>query len=236
MVQINLLPDIKKQYIKSQQIKHTVIVASVLISVVAFTIAALLFAYVRIVQPQHRANLQTDIDAAVSRQKEFPDAAKLVTIQNALKQIGQLQNSRSITSRSFAYVASVTPLDITYRSINYDSVSGLMTLTGTAKDTDITNELANNIKSATYTYQENNQEVTGKPFTSSRFSSPISKSEEDGTVAFTMEIGIAPELFAENRSGIEIHVDASSEKLLMKFDEKNNEGLFSKQEEGETNE
>lgn len=237
MSQINLLPDIKRKYLKSQQIKHTVIVASVLLSIVVFTIAALLFAYVRIVQLQHRQNLQEDIDAALQKQKEFPEASKLVTIQNALKQIQTLQGNKTITSRSFSYIGSVTPVDIVYRSFSYNGDTSLLTITGTAPSTEKVNELANNIKSATYSYEKDDKEITGKPFTSSRFSSPISKNEDDGSVSFTIEIGLASELFAQGDEKIQIYVDASSEKLLMKFNENKNQDLFAEdQVEGVENE
>lgn len=233
MIQINLLPDIKRQYLKSQQIKHTVIVASILLSVVVITIAALLFAYVRIVQPQHRNNLQEDIDAALLKQKEFPEASKLVTIQNALNQVQMLQNNKTFTSRSFSYVGSVTPVGILYRSVSYNGDASLLTIMGTAPSTEKVNELANNIKSATYSYEKDDEEITGKPFTSSRFSSPISRNEDDGSVSFTIEIGLVSELFAEGNDNIQIHVDASSEKLLMKFNEQKNQDLFAEDQEEE---
>jgi len=55
MIQVNLLPDVKQEYLKAQQTKHTVLVGAVLVSIVVSALTILFFAYVQVVQPQYRS-------------------------------------------------------------------------------------------------------------------------------------------------------------------------------------
>ena len=87
MSQINLLPDVKREYLKAQQMKRAFTVVSVLITVAVVSALILLFIFVQFGQPRHIKNVQTDINASISKLKQTKDAVKIVTVQGVLEQI-----------------------------------------------------------------------------------------------------------------------------------------------------
>ena len=62
MIQFNLLPDIKLEYIKAKRMKRSVILISSVVGGSAFAIFILLFLVVNVAQKQHLSNLQADLD------------------------------------------------------------------------------------------------------------------------------------------------------------------------------
>lgn len=216
MIQINLLPDVKRDYLKAQQTKHTVIVLASLLSIAALALVGLLFSYVRLVQPQHLSNLQNDIDDNVTRQREYPDGVEMVTVQGVLDQIGPIQDKKLITSRLFGYVINFTPKDVVYSSISYDSSTQTISLSGQTVNHEKANELANNIKSAKFTSGSDDQEEEIKPFSGLVFNSLASGEDADDgrNVSFSITFQIDTILFNQATKNGKLSVNASSRELL----------------------
>lgn len=217
MIEVNLLPDVKREYLRAQQVKHAVIVASVLASLVAIVVAVLLLAYVQVVQPQHRKNLQKDIDSSITEIKNKPDGTKIVTVQGVLEQIPGLQDKKTITSNLFGYLTSFTPRDVSYSEVKLDLASGTLSLSGSAKDYEKVNVLANNLKSAVFTYKNGDSQSTTKPFSSVVFQT-LNKADQSATgkpVGFQLTVSIDPVMFDQATSDTSLKVDASSEQLLL---------------------
>lgn len=217
MIQVNLLPDVKQEYLRTQQVKHSVIVGSVLASVVSLVLVGLLFAYVELVQPQHRNNLQKDIDSSIAEIKSKPDASKIVTVQGALEQLPALQDKKTITSNLFNYLTAFTPRDVAYSEVKLDLSTGTLSLSGTAKDYEQANVLANNLKSATFTYKTDGSETSIKPFSSVVFQalSKTSQNSSGKSVGFQLTVAVDPTLFDQAITDGSLKVDASSEQLLL---------------------
>ncbi len=217
MVQINLLPDVKQEYLKSQQSKHTFVIGAALVSALFITILALVYAYVSIAQPRHLTNLQNDIDDALKQSKEVPNAVEIVTVQGALEQLPGLQDKKQISSRLFSYINSFTPKDVSYAEIKLDLSTNTLTLRGETTNYEQTNVLANNLKSAELTYTQNDSSTTIKPFSQVVFTS-LGKAEQattTKTVSFQIDMQIDPAMFGEAISKPSIKVKADSKELLI---------------------
>ena len=217
MIEINLLPDVKREYLKTQQVKHSVIVGSVLVSAVAIVVTALLYSYVQVVQPQHRKNVQKDIDAHLSDIKAKPNATKIVTVQGVLEQISGLQDKKTITSNLFGYLTSFTPRDVSYGEVTLDVTQNSLALKGEASTYEGVNILANNLKSAQFTYKSGDSTQTIKPFSAVVFQT-LSKADQSSTsksVGFQLTITFDPVMFNQATSAPSLKVDASSEQLLL---------------------
>ncbi|MFO0970947.1 MAG: hypothetical protein U0520_01200 [Candidatus Saccharimonadales bacterium] len=217
MIQINLLPDVKQEYLRAQQTKHLVVVASVLLSLISVVVLAILFLYVQVVQPRHRANLQRDIDSGLNELKGKQDAVKIVTVQGVLEQIPALQDKKLLTSRLFTYLTSVTPQSVNYGEVRLDLTANTVSLTGQANTFEQTSELTNNLKSAMFTYKQGDNESKVQPFSRIVFTS-LGKSDQTDTtrsVAFQLTFSVDPALFNEGVSEGKLTVDAASEKLLL---------------------
>ena len=220
MIEVNLLPSVKKDFLKAQQMKHTVIVASVLISAASLVSLVLLFSYVQIVQPQHKKNIQADIDQAISDIKAKENAVKVVTVQGALETLPSLQDKKQISSNLFSYVSNFTPRSVSYSNIKLNLDSNTVIMRGSATSFEQANVLANNLKSAKFTYRQDDQVQTIVPFSNVVFDG-LSKSEQsqDGkSVSFQLTYTVDPVIFDQSVKDGAVTVNALSEQLLLQTD------------------
>lgn len=217
MIQVNLLPDIKLEYLRAKQTKHMVVVGSVLSTLAALSVLVLLFSYVQIVQPRHRANLQKDIDSGIEEVKSKDNAVKITTVQGVLEQIPKLQDGKPATSSLFTYLTSFTPRDVSYSEVKLDIAAGTLTLSGQTTTLEQANVLANNLKSAKFTYSQNDSQQTIQPFKDVVFASLGKSDSSQGTkpVAFQLGLAFDPVLFSQGLKDPKISVNASSENLLL---------------------
>lgn len=217
MIQINLLPDVKQEYLRTQQTKHTVIVGSALISAVVLGVTVLLFVYVQIVQPQYQRVVQNDIDKGIQELKEKPDAQRLVTVQGVLEQMPALKDQQQVISRIFNYLKEFTPRSVAYNQVNLALDTSTITLSGGTVSYEQANVLANNLKSAKMTYRQGDSDQTASPYQNIVFNS-LSKAENanDGRpVTFELTFQFNPLLFNPTISNQKVTVNASSEELLL---------------------
>lgn len=120
MIQLNLLPDVKLEYIKARQKKRLVISVASIASAVFLSIMLALFIYVKVVQNEHLGNLNKDIVAKTKELKEKPDLEKILTIQNQLSSLPQLHDDKFIGSRLFDYLNQLTPNEATISDVIVD--------------------------------------------------------------------------------------------------------------------
>lgn len=217
MIQINLLPDIKRDYLRAQQMKHMFVVTAVIVSIIALGSLALLFTYVRVIQPRHRANIQKDVDNGIVELQKKQNAVKIVTVQGVLEQIPTLQDKKLITSSLFSYLSSFTPKDVTYNEVKLDLEANTITLSGKTTILERANVLANNLKSATFTYKQGESNNKIQPFKGVVFASlgKTEQSENGKSVGFLINFQVDPFIFSQSISDQKITVNASSEELLL---------------------
>ncbi|MBP6880963.1 hypothetical protein KBC31_05035 [Candidatus Saccharibacteria bacterium] len=225
MIQINLLPDVKREYIKAQQMKRMFVIVSVVITVASLTLLALLFVFVQFGQPQHIKHLQSDIDTSVSKLKGTKDVVKIVSVQGVLEQLPKLQDGKFKTSRLFGYVTGFTPQGVSYTEIKLDLNENVLTLTGQSTDLEQANVLANNLKSANFVYKQDNEKQTMSPFKSIIFSSlgKVEQADNGKNVNFQLSFSFDPILFNESITEPAIAVNGASERLLLPTDKPFNE-------------
>lgn len=109
MIQLNLLPDLKKNFIKTQKNKGVVISMSILVTLVAIGLSILLFIYVTFVQQLQISVITQDIDKKSKELAAVPDVNKYLSIQNQLASLGQLHDSKGEYSRLFTFFNVVNP-------------------------------------------------------------------------------------------------------------------------------
>lgn len=217
MIQINLLPDIKRDFIRARQMKHFFTVGSIILTLIAVTVALLLFGYVRVVQPRHLKNVQTDIDQGIADLKSREDAVKIVTTQGVLEQIPGLQDKKFINSNLFGYLNGFTPRDVSYSSVQLDLVANTLTLSGQTTTLERANVLANNLKSAKFTYSKDGASQTVQPFTSVVFTS-LGKSDQTSSgknVSFQIGFQLDPVMFSQGIENPKITTNATSQELQL---------------------
>lgn len=166
MIQFNLLPDVKMQYIKTKSVKRTVITVSILLAATCLAVFVLLFMTVRVFQKVHMTNLQKDIDATTAELRDIKDLDKVLTVQNQLNSLGGLHDKKPVTSRLFTFVAQTTPNQASIGKLDLDYEKTTLIISGTADALSTVNKFVDTMKFCTYTYKNTDgTDSTGnKPF------------------------------------------------------------------------
>lgn len=160
MIQVNLLPDVKLEYIKSKRLKRSVFAICLMASGAVLVLFILLFLSVTVVQKQHLSNLEEDITSQTEELKAMPDLAKILTIQNQLNALPALHHEKPVTSRIFTYIQQLAPQEasIDTLTVNFDEHS--MTVEGSAISLAAVNKFADTLKFTTYSLGKESSEWT----------------------------------------------------------------------------
>jgi hypothetical protein len=173
MIQFNLLPDVKIEYLKARRTKRFVMLASAIITSIGLTVLVVLFVGVNVVQKNHLNNLKTDIEAASKQLREEPDLSKILTVQQQLTSLDGLHQDKPAAERLGTYLSQITPSDVTISNFEVDFDANSMTFDGSAPSLKAVNQFVDTLKFTTYETVEG----SGKAFTSVVLSS-FSRSEQ----------------------------------------------------------
>lgn len=109
MIQLNLLPDLKKEFINAQKTKNLVISVAAMVTAGALGLSALFFVYVTFLQ-QVQINLATDdIKRKEGQLREIKDIDKYLTVQNQLRSLPGLHDTKGSYVRLFDFLGVINP-------------------------------------------------------------------------------------------------------------------------------
>ncbi len=154
MIQFNLLPDVKMQYIKTRRSNRLVFLTSFLVAGASLALLVTLFLSIAVFQKQHLNNLSKDISGKSDELRKVPDLDKALTVQNQLNSLDALHDQKPIASKFFTHINNITPINVTISAATLDFTKNTMSLTGNAKDISLINKFVDMLKFA-------NLEVTG---------------------------------------------------------------------------
>ncbi len=195
MIQFNLLPDVKLQYIKTRRTKRLVTTISLLSAAVAITMLAVLFLSVQVVQKKHLQDLSNDINGEVAKLKQTENLDKILTIQNQLASLPDLHSKKTVTSRLLNYIQQVTPASpaVYISKLELDFSTNTLVITGSSDTFATANRYADTLKFASF---KTATKEDGKPF--SDVVTTLTKDESKSS--FTITTIIDPLLFAYTES------------------------------------
>jgi len=189
MLQLNLLPDVKLEFLKAKRMKHKVYVGSLLAVGISFGILFILFSLVTI-QKRNITGLTKDIKTEQKALEAVPDLAKILTIQNQLTKLPGLYGQQPVTSRLFTYIQQTTPTTIKLTSVKIDFATSTMTIQGTADSLEQVNQFVDTLKFTKYTVNGDTTETNAfSEVTLSSFSRDSSKA------TFTITLKFDPAIF-----------------------------------------
>ncbi len=146
MIQFNLLPDVKLEYIKARRAKRFVMLIATLVTGVALTILILLVMVVHVFQKQHLSHLADDIARDSKAIKETKDIEKILTIQSQLTSLPDLHNKKPVATRMFEYVKQITPANVSMASLNVSFAESSISVTGAADSLATINKFVDTLK------------------------------------------------------------------------------------------
>jgi Tfp pilus assembly protein PilN len=193
MIQFNLLPDIKIQYLRANRQKHIVMLISIVVIVVSVAALAVLLGVVYGVQKKTIADLDKDIKASSTELQSTPDLTKILTVQNQLKVLTSLHDQKPVSTRMFGYIAQATPPNVNNSRILTDFVGNTMNLSGTADSLNTINVFIDRLKATTY-HTESANKTEKKAFSEVTLSS---FGRDSKTATYTITLKYDPLIFAE---------------------------------------
>ncbi|HSX16641.1 MAG TPA: hypothetical protein VLH86_00910 [Patescibacteria group bacterium] len=193
MIQFNLLPDIKIQYLKANRQKHTVMLASVLAIVVSSAVLAFLLTLVYGLQKKNIADLNSDIQKSSTELQSTPNLTTILTVQNQLKALTGLHDVKPVVTRLFGYLTQATPANSTNSRVLTDFSQNSMIVSGTADSLNTINLYIDRLKATTYHTDSANK--TEKKALSEVTLSAFGRDSKSATYTITLKFD--PVIFSE---------------------------------------
>lgn len=192
MVQFNLLPDIKIQYLKARHQKRLFMFISTIVIIATVVVIVLLVSFVFGVQRKSMNDLSKDIDSKGGTLSSTQDLNKILTVQNQLKALPGLHDSKAVASRLFGYVSQVTPADATIARLNINFETNALELSGSATSLEVVNVFTDTLKFTQFTTKEDS---TQKQAFSEVVLSTFGRDEK--TASYTINVKFDPIIFSE---------------------------------------
>ena len=109
MIEINLVPDVKQELLKAQRMRAAVVSAAIIASIISVGVVVLLLVYVYGVQFGRHVFLDNQIKTKAGELAKVEDLSQMVTIQNQLGKISDLNAQKNVSSRLFDMLSAVVP-------------------------------------------------------------------------------------------------------------------------------
>lgn len=201
MIQLNLLPDVKLQYIKTQKTQRLVTGISIIVTVVAVVILVLLLA-LDFGQKARISSLKSSVATKTSTLESKKDISSILTVQNQLEGLSSLYANRPAATNLFTtYLDEITPESISLTQLNADFTQHTLVLTGTADSLTTVNKYVDTLKYTTYSLK--GSKVSTKAFSNvvlSSFGVNSQSSNAGQAASFTINLDFVPTIFSDTES------------------------------------
>ncbi len=149
MLQLNLLPDVKQEYIKAENQRRLVISVSVIVTAASIGLLALLLS-MGALQKKHINDLTVDIESNSKELKAKKEISRILTVQNQLNSLTSLHASKPAVARVFDYLNQVTPASIDITSMTVDFNAKTISITGNTAALSDVNKYIDTLKFTKY--------------------------------------------------------------------------------------
>lgn len=109
MIEINLMPDVKQELLRAQRQRTTVITFAILIGIISIGVVTILAVYTFGFQALRSVYADNQIKEKNTTLQQEEDLPKLLTIQNQLTKITDLNGKKQIDSRIFDMLRATLP-------------------------------------------------------------------------------------------------------------------------------
>lgn len=151
MIQFNLLPSVKLEYVRAKRNKRLTILVSGMIGAAALAVLLIMLFSVQVVQKKYSSDLSKDIKEESQKLQGINDLNKVLTIQNQLNTLSSLHDPKPVTSLVYTYLKQFTPANVymTTAEVNFDE--NKMDFTGSSDSISLINKFADTLKFTNYT-------------------------------------------------------------------------------------
>lgn len=134
MIEVNLVPDVKQEFIRAQRQRTLAVSVAIMVGLVAVAIVVLLGILIG-AQALRNKLADDQIKKQYSTLQHVPNLSNLLTIQHQLGTLSDQNDNRTMDSRIFDVLTAINPAapnDVKFSSIKLDPVNNVLTLDGTA--------------------------------------------------------------------------------------------------------
>jgi hypothetical protein len=153
MIQFNLLPDVKLQFIKAQRMRRLILGISALVSVISLVILVLLIGANQLGK-KHLSDLSSDITKESKQLQGEPQINNILTVQNQLESLTGLHATKPSVARLFDYLNRLTPAQVSITNYTSDFTLQTVTITGTADTLSNVNQYVDTLKFTKYSLKD----------------------------------------------------------------------------------
>lgn len=211
MIELNLLPDVKKEYLRAQSFRAKAISFSIIATVIAVGATAVLASYVYGGQTLFSNWQKGDITSKARELKGKKDIGKYLTIQNQLSTIDQLHNNKNISSRVLDILPRLNPVapnSARFSNVELSLVDKTLSFQGGLKDFSALTTFRDTLTNAKMNYTENGKQITEPVFNKvTLLQSGFTKGDKPETaVGFSIQTEYNPNLLSNNIKNFSITV------------------------------
>jgi hypothetical protein len=190
MIQLNLLPDVKLEYIRTERLKKLVLSVSFIASGAALFIFLLLVLTVDVWQKKTINDLSDDIKTSSKKLENTPNLNKILTIQSQLNSLDTLHSAKPVASRLTDFIGQATPNTVTISDLKADYSENTLSISGNAPSLDLVNGFVDGLKFTTFS-------TTSEKSSQKAFSNVVlSQFTRDATKAsYTITLNFEPAIF-----------------------------------------
>ena len=194
MIQLNLLPDIKLEFLKTQRLKRIVILVSLAATAASVAVVIVLSFVVFVWDKKSISDLTGDIKSYTNQLGDVAELNKVLTIQYQLNSLKDLHDQKPVLSRISNTLITVVPNDVLLNKVNINTTDSTIEMKGISTTLERANTLADSLKFAFYKLQETG-DTKHKPFTNIAVNSDF-----DGKVAtITVNMVYDPVIFLRTK-------------------------------------
>lgn len=214
MIQLNLLPDVKKEFLKAQRTRNVVISGSIVTMIVAAGIVALLGVFVYGVQLGDGILVDNAIKDKSAQLKKVDELDKYLTIQAQLAALPTLHDSKPIYSRFFDFLPKLNPAapnNIKISKAVISTADGTIIIEGSGSNYAAVNTFQDTLKNAEVTYAiDDGESVTEKLFDEVTVGQVGLSESSGGQRVVTFNVTLTYNQYAFNATAVNLNVTVPS--------------------------
>ncbi len=197
MVQFNLLPDVKIEFIRTKRLKRLILGISIVAIIVSVLLTMFMFS-LKTVQTTHNKNLDKKITKLSAELESTPDLNKILSVQNQLNSLPELYAGRPAVFRLPTFLDQTTPTDVGIRSIIIDFSTSTIEIQGKAESLESVNRYADTLKFTKYISVVEG----GEPVETTAFSDVVlpKLTRDDKETSFTVIFTFTPAIFDDKQN------------------------------------
>jgi hypothetical protein len=162
-----------------------------------------LFIEVKVVQKNNISKNSSQIASNVNTLNKVPNLNAILKIDDTIKVLPTLYNSRPDVTRLSGYLSLITPANISIKTLNLNFANDTFNLSGSADSINTINTYVDTLKFCEYTANTTTSQLAFSKVVLANYSySPSSTSGQN----FSVSAIFAPQIFDTNVSGVQLIV------------------------------